>query len=153
MLALKLLAVFLMGAAVGILYRVPRSLLLYGSLNAMLAWLAMYGFAGYGGNAIGANFCGGLMVGLVAELLARLLRKPATIFVIPGFIPLVPGREAFMTMRFFVEREYSQAVAMGAQTLFIAGAIAFGIFVSVTVYRLILTYQKKESGIGYADKG
>lgn len=153
MLVMKLLAVFLMGSAVGVLYRIPRSLLIYGSLNAALAWLAMYSFAAYGGNIIGANFVGGVIVGLLAELLARLLRKPATIFVIPGFIPLVPGREAFMTMRFLVELEYSQAVAMGAQTLFIAGAIAFGIFVSVTVYRLILTYQKKESGTCYANKG
>lgn len=141
MLAMKIIAVFVMGTAVGILYRIPRNLLFYGSLNATLAWLVVYLLAAGGTNVVAANFFGSVAVGSVAEALARLLRKPATIFVIPGFIPLVPGREAFTTMRLLVEGQYSPALAMGMQTVLTAGAIAFGIFVSITVYRLALTYK------------
>lgn len=153
MLGFKIMAVFLMGAAVGILYRIPRNLLLYGSLNAAVAWLAMAGLVGIGANVIAANFFGGAVVGILAEILARLLRKPATIFIIPGFIPLVPGREAFMTMRFLVEGQNTPAIEMGARTLFIGGAVAFGIFASSTLYRLAVNSKKVESGTGYAEKG
>lgn len=149
---IKLVAVFLMGAAVGILYRIPRSLLIYASLNAAFSWLVMYGLAQSGLNSVAANFFGGIAVGTAAELLARVLRKPATIFVIPGFIPLVPGREAFTTMRYMVEGQYTQAWAMGALTVFTAGAIAFGIFVSVTVFRLAASRELIERGGGFAEK-
>lgn len=133
----KIAAVFVMGTAVGILYRIPRTLLLYGALNATLAWLVMVLFVGAGTNSVAANFFGGVALGAAAETLARRLRKPATIFVIPGFFPLVPGREAYTTMRYLVEGRYGPATEMAVQTLLTAGAIAFGIFVSVTVYRLV----------------
>jgi uncharacterized membrane protein YjjB (DUF3815 family) len=136
----KVAAVFVLGVAVGILYRIPRSLLFYGGLNAALAWLVTVLLGEAGMNAVAANFFGSVALGAAAEALARLLRKPATIFVIPGFIPLVPGREAYTTMRWLVEGQYGDAMAMGMQTLLTAGAIAFGIFVSITVYRLALTY-------------
>ncbi len=135
---MKIAAVFVMGTAVGIMYRIPRSLLFYGALNATLAWLVMVLLAGAGTDAVAANFFGGVALGAAAEALARRLRRPATMFVIPGFFPLVPGREAYTTMRYVVEGRYGPATEMAAQTLLTAGAIAFGIFVSVTVYRLAL---------------
>lgn len=135
---MKIAAVFVMGTAVGIMYRIPRSLLLYGALNATLAWLVTMLLVGAGTDAVAANFFGSVALGAAAEALARRLRKPATIFVIPGFIPLVPGREAYTTMRYLVEGRYGPATEMAVQTLLTAGAIAFGIFVSVTVYRLAL---------------
>lgn len=136
----KIAAVFIMGTAVGVMYRIPRRLLPYGGLNAALAWLVAGLLAGAGVNAVAANFFGSVALGTAAEGLARWLRTPATIFVIPGFFPLVPGREAYTTMRYLVEGQYEQAVAMGMQTLLTAGAIAFGIFVSITLYRFARTY-------------
>ena len=143
MLGLKIAAVFIMGAAIGVLYRIPRNVLLYASFNGTLAWLVTYSLLQAGTNIIAAIFVGSLAIGSLSEMLARALRKPATVFVIPGFIPLVPGREAFTTMQFLVEGRQLEALSMGAQTLFMAGAIAFGIFVSITVYRLSITYKLK----------
>ncbi|MDR3559999.1 MAG: threonine/serine exporter family protein [Negativicutes bacterium] len=151
MLGVKIAAVFIMGTAIGVLYRIPRNVLLYGSLSGVVAWLITYGLLQAGAGIVTASFCGSLAIGILAELLARVLRKPATVFVIPGFIPLVPGGEAFTTMRLLVEGRALDAIAMGVQTLFMAGAIAFGIFVSITVYRLTATYYEK-SGISHVDE-
>lgn len=139
MVALKIAAVFAMGTAVGILYRIPRTLLLYGSCNGLLAWLVMYFCLHFGSDMIFANFFGSLAAGLMAELLARVLRKPATIFMIPGFMPLVPGRHAYNTMLAMVEGRYIEGMALAVQTFLTGGAIAFGIFTSTTMYRLLLT--------------
>lgn len=136
MLVIKVIAVFAMGMAIGVLYRIPRSLLVYASGTGVVGWLVMYCVAANGVSTIMANFLGSMVVGLLSELLARFLKKPATIFTIPGFIPLVPGREAYTTMRFMVEGQYNEGVAMGMLTLLTGGAIAFGIFVSSTLYRL-----------------
>ncbi len=151
MLGLKIAAVFIMGAAIGVLYRIPRSVLLYASFNGTVAWLVTYVLLQAGTNVVAASFVSALVIGALAEMLARALRKPATVFIIPGFIPLVPGREAFTTMQYLVEGRQLDALSMGAQTLFMAGAIAFGIFVSITVYRLGVTYKLK-SGTAHVDE-
>lgn len=152
MLLLKIAAVFAMGTAVGAMYRVPRSLVLYGGLNAALSWLVTYYAAEAGLSIVAASFSGAVAVGVAAELLARVLRTPATIFIIPGFIPLVPGREAYTTMRLLVEGLNGEAMAMAVLTFLTAGAIAFGIFVSVTVYRLALSYMVG-GGTNYVERG
>jgi uncharacterized membrane protein YjjB (DUF3815 family) len=151
MLGLKIAAVFIMGAAIGVLYRIPRSVLLYASFNGTVAWLVTYVLLQAGTNVVAASFVSALVIGALAEMLARALRKPATVFIIPGFIPLVPGREAFTTMQYLVEGRQLDALSMGAQTLFMAGAIAFGIFLSITVYRLGVTYKLK-SGTAHVDE-
>ncbi len=151
MIALKIAAVFCMAASVGILYRIPRSLLLYGSLTGVLGWLVMSGTVNAGGHLIMADFFGSVVVGLSAELLARLLRTPATIFIIPGFIPLVPGGEAYTTMLYLVGGQYNDGVAMGVKTILIGGAIAFGLFVSSTIYHLVINYHM-ENNVEHVDK-
>lgn len=140
MLLIKIAAVFAMGSAIGVLYRIPRNLLIYASATGVAGWLVMYFVAKSGISTIMANFLGSMAVGVVAEFLARILKKPATIFTVPGFIPLVPGREAYTAMRFMVEGQFNEGVAMGMLTLLTGGAIAFGIFVSSTLYRLLRVY-------------
>ena len=151
MFVVKIISVLVIGAAIGVLYRIPRGALAYGSLTGLAAWLVYDLLSGVGVGIVAASFCGSMSVGFLAEILARALRKPATIFIIPGFIPLVPGIQAYTTMRFLVEGRQLEALAMGAQTILLAGAIAFGIFVSVTAFRLAIS-DKNVSEIDHADK-
>lgn len=151
MVLLKITAVFFMGMAVGVMYRIPRQLLLAASLAGVSAWLVFYFAALNHANIIFGSFLASLTVGFIAELLARRLRKPATVFTIPGFIPLVPGREAYTTMLHMVKGDYIEGLALGMQTLLIAGAIAFGIFLSATIYRLVVNYRMG-GGLGHAGK-
>lgn len=148
---IKLIAVFLMGTAVGMLYRIPRNLLLYGSFTGVIVWLVAYGTTQQGASPVLSAFFGGSTVGFVSMILARMLKKPATIFVIPGFLPLVPGRDAYTAMKFMVEGTYNQGVSTAMQTLLTGGAIAFGIFLSSTIYRLLVNYKMENTR--YAGKG
>lgn len=144
MLLLKIAAVFGVSASIGVLYRIPRSSLAYASGVGVVAWLIMYAILQYNGNIIFADFGGSIVIGLLAEGLARWLKKPATIFVIPGFIPLVPGGDAYTTMVHMVQGRFVEGVAMGMQTALSGGAIAFGIFISSTVCRLLLRYKMEK---------
>jgi uncharacterized membrane protein YjjB (DUF3815 family) len=90
-----------------------------------------------------AVFAGSIALGLSAEFLARFLKKPATLFLVPGFIPFVPGGETYNTVRFLVEGHYAAGAAMGVRTALIGSAIAFGVFVSTAVLRLIMNQQNK----------
>lgn len=137
----KVLTVFCMGLAIGVLYRIPRTVLPYASGNGVFAWLVVTGVSFLGAKLVLATFMGSLAAALSSELLARRLKKPATIFLLPGFIPLVPGRQAYATMANIVNGQYAQGVEIGVQTILIAGAIAFGIFTSTTMYRLAANYK------------
>jgi uncharacterized membrane protein YjjB (DUF3815 family) len=145
MLVLKIMAVLLISVSVGILYRIPRKLLVYVSIVGIVAWLIMYNTMRLGGTEILADFLASIAVGVMAEILARILKKPATIFIIPGFIPLVPGGDAYITMLHMVEGHYVDGVAKGMQTILTGGAIAFGIFVSSTIFRLVINYNLESS--------
>jgi uncharacterized membrane protein YjjB (DUF3815 family) len=137
---LKIIAAFLMSVAFGILHRIPTSLLGYAGTVGGAAWLVTALTREFGGSLIMANFAGSIAIGVAAEALARRLKKPATIFIIPGFIPLVPGGEAYTTMLYMVEGRYIDGVSMFMRTVLTAGAIAFGIFISSTIYRLFINY-------------
>lgn len=145
MLVLKIGAVFLMSASIGILYRIPRKLLVYASLVGVAAWLIMYYTMIAGATIVLADFLASVAIGVIAEILARILKKPATIFIIPGFIPLVPGGDAYVSMLYMVKGQYVNGVAMGMQTVLTGGAIAFGIFVSSTIIRLLINYSMESS--------
>ncbi len=61
-----------------------------------------------------------------SELLARAMHSPATLFVIPAVIPLVPGSSLYYAMSSAVQRDLVSARAYGAETLEYALAIAAG---------------------------
>ena len=90
---LRLLSCFLMSAAFGILCRIPQSALLWSGAGGALCWAVMYAVSQAGGKLVAAVFFGSLALGLAAEWLARRTHKPATIYIVTGFIPLVPGAE------------------------------------------------------------
>jgi uncharacterized membrane protein YjjB (DUF3815 family) len=59
--------------------------------------------------------------------MARWRKTPATLFVIPGMVPLVPGSSLYNTMSYAVRGEMEAARAYGTKTLLCALAIAAGI--------------------------
>ena len=67
---------------------------------------------------------------MLGEVFARYTKKPATLYVNPGIISLVPGAGMYYTMLALIENDYTTAIDKGAETFFIAAAIAMGIIIS-----------------------
>lgn len=78
-----------------------------------------------------------LFIGLYAEVLSALLRKPATIWIVISIFPLVPGGGMYLTMLGSVRGDLWQSIRSGFDTLSAAGAIASGLAVSSAISRLI----------------
>jgi uncharacterized membrane protein YjjB (DUF3815 family) len=126
-----------------VLFNIPRRHLLTASVNGALGWILYTLILYWGGSAIPACFVGAVTVGLVGELLANLYRKPATIFIIPGIIPFVPGYGIFYTMNSIMLQNFTEAVSKGSESLLIAVAIASGLIVSSSLGRIIRTKTRK----------
>lgn len=74
---------------------------------------------------------------LYAEVIARIVKAPTIVFLIPAVIPLTPGGTLYYTMSAIVEGDMVKAQKQGEITLLVALGIAVGIvFISVIFYQL-----------------
>lgn len=93
-----------------------------------------------------ANFTAAFLVYIYAEIMARVLKAPSNIFLIPGIIPLLPGGALYYTMQSIVEGDRDTAIYQGTQTAIITVGIAAGIVVgTVLFYYIVQISSKKKS--------
>ena len=72
----------------------------------------------------------------LAECFARLMKAPATIFLIIGILPLVPGSGLYNAMDHLISGDSVMFAQVGLETASYAGAIAVGVSMVSSVARL-----------------
>jgi uncharacterized membrane protein YjjB (DUF3815 family) len=105
----------------------PRGALVWSALLGSTGYLIYIILSGYITGDITAYFIGTLFVSVVGELMARKMRMPSTVFVIPAIIPLVLGYGLYRTMLLLVRNDFNGFLKTGANTFFIAGIMAVAI--------------------------
>ncbi|HJG97149.1 MAG TPA: threonine/serine exporter family protein [Romboutsia timonensis] len=115
----------------------PKSALIPAGLTGGIGWSVYYFLIHTTNNDILANFLASILVALISEILARKLKYPAILFVIPGIIPLVPGLGMYNTMLYLVQSNYELAISKGANVLFIGGAISLGVLAVTSLSRTL----------------
>lgn len=88
-------------------------------------------------------FLATLIMGLLCEIAARVLKMTTTTFVTIAVIPLVPGLGIYRTMQFIVQNNYEAAVQIGIPTLLAAGTIALAIAISTFAVKLFLHFWQQ----------
>lgn len=71
------------------------------------------------------------------EWLARREKTPATLFLVPAVIPLIPGGSLYDTMYCALRGDYAGFAATGLNTVKMAAAISIGILIASTIIRKI----------------
>jgi uncharacterized membrane protein YjjB (DUF3815 family) len=85
-----------------------------------------------------AAFCAAaVVIGVWAEVVAALRKRPASVYIACGIIPLVPGGGMYLTMLEYVRGDSAGGLATAFATLGTAGAIAVGLAVSSAASRLL----------------
>ena len=84
----------------------------------------------------------------LSEIFARLYKTPATVFLIIGIIPLVPGGGIYYTMEALINGDLPLFVRYGMETAASAGAIAVGCSLVSSVSRLIAAVRRRSAGKG-----
>ena len=121
-----------------LIFNVNRGLLLPASLGGLFAW-GVYLLCAevFGLNVLISNVVAGTFCQIYAEILARILKTPATVICIPSVIPLIPGGALYNTMYSAVHQDWEMFRHHGYLTLQTALGIAAGIsFVSGVLYIL-----------------
>ena len=110
--------------------------ILFGVYDRRLIVIALGGGAGWivylSSLACGQSVFIGLLaasmfVAAVSEILARLLKTPVILLLVPMLIPEIPGGDLYYTMYYLVQGSYTEFGNSSNRMLVEAGAIAMGI--------------------------
>ena len=125
-------------AAVGtlsfaVLFCVPKKHWLACALDGAVGWVVYFLMLEAQPSKVVATLAAGIVLALLARVLAITRRAPATIFLLCGIFPLVPGAGIYYTAYYFMQGYNSISSLKGIETLKIAVALAIGIALALGV--------------------
>ena len=117
------------------------------AVGGVLTWTTYLVALELGVGIIYANFLGGIVASVYAEVMARIRHFPAISYLVVSLFPLLPGAGIYYTMAYAVENEMTRFAQKGYQTAVIAAALALGILLVSTAFRIWSNYRmKKQNG-------
>lgn len=79
-----------------------------------------------------------LFASVAAEILARAIKTPATVFIVPAIISLVPGRSLYYAMESLVRGEFEAAGSNGITCVLTILGLAVGLCAAAVLFRVIM---------------
>ena len=124
---------FIGAAGFALVFNVRGKKLIWIGLGGALCWIVYK----LGLELSGSPFAG-LLVATIAvvaagEILARRIRVPVIMLMVPMLIPLVPGGDLYYTMRYLIGDDNELFLESLRSLLMQAGAIAVGVIVATSV--------------------
>ena len=110
-----------------VLFNVPVAKLMPIALASALSWIGYALCMMFGGGAFWALFIGTAIAALISELLARILKTPVLMLLVPILIPLIPGGDLYHMMNALVRGQDENMLRYARLVLTEAGSIALGI--------------------------
>lgn len=117
------------------LFNIRGKTILYAAFGGALGWFA-YLLLNFLANDITQFFLATIVTAVYSEIMARIFKKPATEYQIVALLPMVPGGGIFYTMEYCVIGNNAMFSQTGLHTLGIAGALAMGILLVSTLFRI-----------------
>lgn len=130
---------FLASFSFAVFFRAPKKSLFATGITGAIGWVVYFLF----GTTVTSAFLGALTVGILGETFARAHKKPATIYITPGIIPLVPGAGTYYTMLSLLKNDYTLFAKYAVETFFTAAAIAIGVIFSSIFSMSIKQFKRK----------
>ena len=133
----QIIMAFLGSLGFGIIFRMKLDRLFWGAFGGMLTWI-VYLLAGNIANDIFTDFLlSAIFATIYAEVLARVKKAPATIFVLPAVVPLIPGSYLYYSVNYLMHSELDFFQESGIMTIKMALAIAVGMFIVGVLWNLV----------------
>ncbi len=134
---------FLATVGFSIFFNSPRKSLIPAGIIGGIGWTVYMILFDFSQNPILSNFFAATLISLLSEILARRMKFPAIIFVIPGILPLIPGLGLYNTMLSLVEGNYSNAISVGTNALFVSASISMGVLLITSLVKTYYIIRRK----------
>lgn len=143
---IQILAAFGGTIGYGALFNVRGKKLLLAALGGMSAWILYLALNNYAiENVTLCCFIVSIVTSTYSEILARLLKTPASTFYIATLMTLIPGSTLYYSIDAVVNKDMAQFIFYISRTVEIAAALSAGIVVINTVARHLKPINKKNS--------
>lgn len=118
---------------------------LFGIRDKKLVWIAAGSGAGWavylicldlGHGMYWGLFWASLFIAALSEVLARIVKTPVILLLVPMLIPEFPGKDLYYTMYYLVRKHYEDFANTSNMVLLEAGAIAMGIILASCAAKL-----------------
>ncbi|MCM1431472.1 MAG: threonine/serine exporter family protein [Muribaculaceae bacterium] len=113
--------------AFAVLFSVPKNDLLLCGISGALGWIFYYVCTGADFGPVFACLLATFILTFFSRAMAVIRKNPATVYLLTGIFPLVPGAGIYYTAYGLITGDNAQFSAKGIETLEIAFAITFGI--------------------------
>lgn len=124
-----------------LIFNVPRRALALCALCGSIGVMGRMLFLELGDglvNVAAATLCASILVASVAEILSRKMLMPASVFSVPGVIPMIPGSLMFRSVVYWLSMAtesggdfdsllFGDAMMLAANAMVVLAAIAMGI--------------------------
>lgn len=126
----------------GLLYNLRGKPLVWAAAGGALGWLVYLCTLLWAQDYL-AGFFSAAAVAFYAEVLARVQKRPVTVYLLVGILPMVPGAGMYYTMEYCIQGDTARFVAEGLHTFGMAGALAIGILTVDSTWRMIRMVQRR----------
>ena len=109
------------------LFCVPKKELLFSGLSGALGWIVYYGIVHQDLSPVLASLVATFILTVFSRTTAVIRRTPATVYLLCGIFPLVPGAGIYYTAYYLISGNMEMFASKGRETVEMAGAIVIGI--------------------------
>ncbi len=134
---IQLAAVLIGSFCFGALFNLRGKKLLASAFGSIMSWGLFLVLSRWIENEPVNYFIVAVIISLYAELMARVLKTPATPIVTTSLIPLIPGGSLYYTMAYAFESDFGKFLEKAVSTLKLASALALGILVVTALSQFI----------------
>jgi len=121
----------------GIIFNIKGSKLLFAALGGALSQVSFMLLAFVFTSEITQYFFATIIIAFYAEIMARIKKAPATVFLVPSIIPLVPGGMMYYSMEYCISGQINEFFTLLLKTIGVAGSLAIGILVVSSFNKLL----------------
>lgn len=141
----------ILSAAVGALtfamfFGIKSKKLIWCTIGGALTWAVYLISLELGFLEAGAYALGAAAGTLYAEILARAVKTPVTMFALTSLIPMVPGGALYYTMLGLMRGDMETFAEKALYTLTAAGSMAMGMFAATMLARIIFEGVRLAAG-------
>ena len=116
-----------------ILFSAPKKELFFCGISGGLAWLVYFMVYQESENVVLGSLVATFVLTILCRILAVARCTPATVYLVSGIFPLVPGAGIYYTAYYLISGMSEQCSAKGLETFEIALAIVFGIIFGFSI--------------------
>ncbi|SNS67234.1 Uncharacterized membrane protein YjjP, DUF1212 family [Micrococcales bacterium KH10] len=143
LLALRLVASALAAFGFAILFNSPLVLAFSAAIIGAIANVVRIELYDAGMIAQGAAAVGGLLVGLLANIIAPRISMPRLTLCVPAVVIMVPGAAVYRAIYYLNDGQTIEALAWGVQATFVVLALAIGLMLA----RMVTDHQWLRVGV------